>query len=552
MRRPKFSGRPFPVTFVDATATAGLMAKFVQGDPAKKKYIVESTGTGVAFLDFDADGRLDVFLVNSTRFSAVAGAQPANHLYRNLGGGNFADVSSKAGIARSGWGNGVCGGDFDNDGREDLYVTYWGPNSLFRNRGDGTFEDVAAKAGAAGPEREWSTGCTFLDYDRDGHLDLFVASYVDFQMDNAPLPGQFPFCSWGGIDVFCGPRGLKHGTSRFLRNRGGGTFEDKSAASGIGAVSRYYAFSAVAADLNGDGWTDIYVAADSTPSLYWRNNRNSTFREIGAEAGLAFNEHGAEQAGMGAAAGDFDNDGWLDITKTNFIREYPNLYRNLGRGVFEDVAMRAGLAVNPNHVLWGTGLEDLDNDAWRDLIQVSGHVYPELEARGKGEPYRGPRLVYRNLGGKFEDVSPMAGPGISARHSSRGAAFGDYDNDGDIDVLVMNMDQAPSLLRNDSKSPHKWIKLALQGTKSNRAAIGATVMLRAGGLTQTASVQSQSSYLSMNDRRLHFGLGQADTVEKITVLWPSGASEQFPAITAGRLYRLLEGSGKAQPAELPR
>jgi hypothetical protein len=550
--RPKFSGRPFPVSFTDVAAASGLNMRFVQGSALRKKYIIESTGTGVAFVDYDNDGRLDIFLVNSAPLAAAPGPRPTSHLYRNLGGGKFADVSAKAGVARPGWGNGVCGGDFDNDGHDDLYVTYRGPNSLYRNRGDGTFEDAAARAGAAGPESEWSTGCTFLDYDRDGRLDLFVASYVGFDIKTAPLPGQHPFCRWAGLAVFCGPRGLRHGTSRLLRNLGGGTFEDRTAASGIGNVQGFYAFTAMAADFNGDGWTDIYVAADSTPSLYWRNNRDGTFREIGTEAGLAFNEHGAEQAGMGVAAGDYDNDGWLDITKTNFIREYPNLYRNLGRGVFDDVAMRAGLAVNPDHVLWGAGFEDLDNDGWRDHIQVSGHVYPELEAAGKPEPYRGPRLVYRNLGGKFEDVSSIAGPGVASKHSSRGAAFGDFDNDGDIDVLVMNMDEPPSLLRNDSKSPHGWIKLLLEGSRSNRGAAGAMVTVISGAEKQTAAVQSQSSYLSVNDRRLHFGLGAAESVDKITVIWPSGAAEEFPRAEAGRLYRLVEGSGKAEPLEMPR
>ncbi len=543
--RPKFSGRPFPASFVDVAAPAGLDMKFVCGQPEKKKYIIEANGTGVAFVDYNNDGRPDIYLVNSFRLEGFAGgAAPTNRLYRNDGRGKFTDVTRQAGLDHFGWGNGVCGGDFDNDGHEDLYVTYWGPNVLYRNRGDGTFEDATARAGVAGPEKEWSTGCTFLDFDRDGHLDLFVVSYVGFDLERTPLPGQFPFCIWKNAPVYCGPRGLPYGNATLFHNRGDGTFEDVSERAGIRPLQGCYGFTATAADLNRDGWTDSYAACDSTPSLFFRNNQDGTFSELGTESGVAYNEHGAEQAGMGVSISDYDNDGWLDVLKTNFIGDYPNLYRNLGKGIFDDVVLPAGLAVNPGYVVWGTGFEDLDNDGWRDVFQVTGHVYPEIQHIDPSERYAGPRLVYRNLGdGRFEDVSELAGPGVKEKHASHGAAFGDFDNDGDIDVLIMNMDEPPSLLRNDLESGRRWIKVQLAGARSNRSAIGATVTIHIADKTQTAAVLSQSSFLSMNDRRLHFGLGEATRVDKITVQWPSGGVEEFPGAPAGTLALLVEGSG---------
>ena len=404
--RPKPSGRPFPARFTDVALEAGLKDPFIQGHPTKKTYIVEATGGGAALIDFDNDGWLDVFLVNGSQFEPTTAR---SRLYRN-NGGKFTEVPN---VGRSGWGNGVCAGDYDNDGRIDLYVTYWGHNSLLRNK-DG-FEDVALKAGVAGPKDEWSTGCTFIDYDRDGWLDLFVASYVAFDVKKTPLPGQAPYCTYKDKPVYCGPRGLPHGTLTLYRNRGDGAFEDAS--SKVRSASPCYAFTAVTADLNADGWPDLYVACDSTPSLYFRNNRNGTFTELATEAGIAYNEHGAEQAGMGIAVADYDNNGTLDLTKTNFINDYPNLYRNAGKGIFEDAAVTAGLGVNPQYVLWGTGLEDFDNDGLRDLMQVSGHVFTDIP----GEPWAGPRLLYRNLGGgQFEDVSDLAGPG-SAQSTPAGA-----------------------------------------------------------------------------------------------------------------------------------
>jgi enediyne biosynthesis protein E4 len=550
--RAASSGRPFPVSFVDVASDAGLHMKFTSGNEIRKKYVIEANGSGVAFLDYDNDGLPDIFLVNGSRLEGFPGGQaPTNYLYRNQGNGHFQDVTKKAGLDHAGWGNGVCAADVDNDGNLDLYVTYWGTNVLYRNNGDGTFSDVTAKAGVGGPGNQWSTGCTFLDYDRDGHVDLLVTSYIDFIPEKTPAPGQFPFCMWKGAPVYCGPRGLPFGKATLYHNRGDGTFEDVSVKAGIRQAKDFYAFTAVAADLDGDGWTDIYIACDSTPSLYFRNNRDGTFRELATEAGIAYSEHGAEQAGMAVSVSDFDNDGRLDILKTNFTGDYPNLYRNVLKGFFSDIAVKAGLAVNPNHVVWGGGLVDLDNDGWKDIFLVTGHVYPEVQSIDPTEPYKGPRLVYRNLGnGKFEDVSAISGPAVMKAFSSRGAAFGDFDNDGDIDVLIMNMHEAPSLLRNDLKSANHWLKVRLQGTKSNRAAIGATVNVRAGKLSQTDPVLSQSSFLSHNDLRLHFGLGDAARVDGITVHWPSGDVEEFPGTAADGLVLLVEGTGKTQAVPL--
>jgi hypothetical protein len=550
--RAAASGRPFPVSFVDVAAAAGLHMKFTSGNETRKKYVIEANGSGVAFRDYDNDGFLDIFLVNGSRLEGFGGgAPPPNYLYRNEGNGHFRDVTKKAGLDHAGWGNGVCAADVDNDGNLDLYVTYWGTNVLYRNNGDGTFSDATSRAGVGGPGNLWSTGCTFLDYDRDGHVDLLVTRYIDFRPEKTPAPGAFPFCTWKGAPVYCGPRGLPFGSITLYHNRGDGTFEDVSEESGIRQVKDFYAFTAVAADLDGDGWTDIYVACDSTPSLYFRNNRDGTFRELATEAGIAYSEHGAEQAGMAVSVSDFDNDGRLDILKTNFTGDYPNLYRNIRKSFFSDVAVKAGLGVNPNYVVWGSGMVDLDNDGWKDIFQVTGHVYPEVQSIDPTELYKGPRLVYRNLGnGKFEDVSAMSGPAVARVSSSRGAAFGDFDNDGDIDVLIMNMHEAPSLLRNDLKNANHWLKVRLQGTRSNRAAIGATVNVRAGKLSQTEPVLSQSSFLSHNDLRLHFGLGVVARVDGITVRWPSGDVEEFPGAAADCLVLLVEGSGRTQPAPL--
>ena len=550
--RGTLSGRPFPIKFVDVGRAAGLDMKFTYGGDESKKYIIEANGSGVAFLDYDNDGWLDLFLVNGSRLEGFGDQpSPTSRLYRNSRDGRFIDVTEKAGAGHAGWGGGVCAGDVDNDGDLDLFVAYWGPNRLYVNSGAGTFTEVAARSGVAGPAKEWSSGCTFLDYDRDGLLDLFVTSYQEFDPARAPAPGQGSTCEWKGMPVFCGPRGLPYGGSTLFRNRGDGTFEDVTRQTGIGGVKGYYAFTAVAADLNRDGWVDLFVASDSTPSLFFRNNGTGSFSEIGAETGLAFNEHGFEQGGMGVGVGDFDRDGWLDLIKTNFAGDYPNVYHNTEDGIFEDVVVRAGLAVNPQFVGWGVDLVDLDNDGWQDILQVNGHVYPELDRQRRiHEEYRQRRLVYRNLGGgRFEDVSTLMDSALDEKKSSRGAAFGDFDNDGDVDVAVMNMGEAPSLYRNDLGGSNHWVQFRLQGTKSNRAAIGATATLHSGGAMQARAVLSQSSFVSHSDLRLHFGLGEAKKFDKVTVRWPSGSEEEFPGSGGDRRYLLVEGSGAIVPLE---
>ncbi len=533
------SGKNWLALFTDVAAESGLTMIYQSGNERTKKYIIEANGSGVGLVDFDNDGWLDVLLVNGSRLDGPAPG--TTKLYRNRGNGKFIDVTAKSGVGRAGWGSGVCAGDFDNDGFTDLYVTYWGPNSLYRGAAGGVFTDVATKAGVAGPEKEWSSGCTFIDYDRDGLLDLFVTSYQPFDLAKAPPPGKGSNCEWKGLPVFCGPRGLPFGRVTLYHNRGGGLFEDVTAASGVGKPQGFYAFTAVAADLNQDGWPDLLVASDSTPSLLFRNNKDGTFSELATEAGVAFSEHGFEQGGMGVAVGDLNGDGRLELMKTNFAGDHPNLFRNAGGLAFDDGVLAMGLGVNPQYVAWGVGFADLDNDGLLDILQVNGHVYPELDARGGHERYRNPRIVYRNLGARFEDVSALAGPGIAQLRSSRGAAFGDIDNDGDIDVVVMNMGETPSLLRNNLVAPGRhWVRLKLEGTKSNRSAIGAVVTVEAGGRTQTLPVLSQSSYLSQNDFRLHFGLGETTKIDSVTVIWPNGGRQEFRDVAVDRSVTLKE------------
>ena len=540
--RAKSSGLPFHASLTDVAGNAGLSAPVIYGGVERNDYIVEAIGCGAALLDYDNDGWLDIFLLSGTRWEdAPSGA--TNRLYRNNRDGTFTDVTEKAGLTRTGWACGVTVGDYNNDGFEDLFVTYWGRNVLYRNNGDGTFTDVTKAAGLEGDEVRWSTGCTFVDYDRDGKLDLFVSRYMRFDPKKIPAAGRAPECNFKGVLVNCGPRGLPTDTHSLYHNNGDGTFTDVSAHAGITAAGGTYGLTAVAADFNDDGWPDIYVACDSTPSLLFRNNHDGTFTECGLEMGVALNEDGQEQAGMGLGIGDFNLDGQLDILKTHFTEDTPALYANQRKSGFTDVTIRSGLGVETRFVSWGAGIVDLDNNGQPDLFWVTGSVYPEVEKKLPQYPYHTPPVLFRNLGnGRFEELFAEAGPGMLAPHSSRGCAFGDFDNDGDLDILIVNLNEPPSLLRNDVTGHAHWIKVKLVGVKSNRSAIGARVTVKYGGLMQAQEVLAQSSYLSTNDRRLHFGLGDVDSVS-LEVRWPSGQRQSFAKVAADQLVTINEQSG---------
>ena len=443
-------------------------------------------------------------------------------------------------------------GDYDNDGFDDLFITYYGHNVLYRNNGDGTFTDVTEKAGLRQEAVRYGAGCTWVDYDRDGRLDLFVATYLNTTIEKLPKPGENADCRWKGVPVNCGPRGLPTGFVQLFHNNGDGTFTDVSKPSGVAAVAGSYPMTAVAADYDNDGWPDIYVACDSTPSWMFRNQHDGTFRQEALERGVALSEDGLEQAGMGIGVGDYDLDGNLDIFKTHFADDTNVLYRNDGKGHFDDVTIRAGVGVETRYVGWGTGIVDLDNDGFPDLFVVTGSVYPEVEQKLPAYPFRTPRLVFRNLGdGRFEELIDEAGSGVGAAHASRGCAFGDFDNDGDVDILVMNMNEPPSLLRNDVTGNGRWLKVLLVGAASNRSAIGGRVIARYGGRTQAQEVTAQSSFYSANDRRLHFGLGEA-TKADLTIRWPNGATEQIAGVDANQLVVIGEGKGIVRQGKLGR
>jgi enediyne biosynthesis protein E4 len=536
---------PPRVNFVDIAAGAGLTAKTVAGDEKRKKYIIETTGSGAAFFDYDNDGWPDVFLVNGSTLAGFPNGQgPTSHLYHNNGDGTFTDVTRKAGVALRGWGQGVCAGDYDNDGWIDLYVTFWGHNVLLRNNGDGTFTDVTKKVGLWRDSARWGTGCAFVDYDRDGHLDLFVSEYVDFDPNHTPEPGSSSLCQWKGISVMCGPRGLKGTQDELYHNNGNGTFTDVSEKSGISKTDPYYCFTALTGDFDNDGWPDIFVACDSTPSLLFHNNHDGTFAEVAVKVGVAYNEDGREEAGMGAHAGDYDGDGWLDIIRTNFSDETSTLYHNNGDGTFTDVTYVAGLGVNTQFLGWGTLFVDVDNDGWPDLFMANGHVYPEVDSNGLISTFRERKVLYWNQhNGKFRDVSLDAGPGITTPFNSHGVAAADFDNDGALEILVNNSHDPPSLLKNNGEHGN-WLSLKLVGTKSNRDAIGARVTVRADGHQQLQEVRSGGGYISQSDFRLHFGLGKATKAETVEVKWPSGLRQVFHDVDADKFYQIQEGSGQ--------
>jgi hypothetical protein len=539
--RGKASGIPFHSRFTDVARQAGLLEPVVYGSADHKPYILETVGCGAAFIDYDNDGWIDIFLLGGTTLDGSR--QGTNRLYHNNRDGTFSDVTEHAGLTRSGWASAVCIGDYDNDGFDDLFVTYWGQNVLFHNNGDGTFTDVTRQAGLMRKETRWGSGCTFIDYDRDGHLDLFIANYLEFDLKSMPKPGERPECNWKGVAVNCGPRGLPPGSGLLYHNNGDGTFTDVTERSGISKATGSYMMTAAAADFDNDGWPDICVACDSSPSFFFRNNHDGTFSETGLERGVAVNEDGNEQAGMGLGVGDFNLDGNLDFFRTNFADDTNILYKNDGKGYFEDVTVIAGLAVETRLVGWGAGMVDLDNDGNPDLFYVSGNIYPEVAAKYPQYPIATPRVIFRNLGnGRFEELIDSAGPAIAEPHCSRGCAFGDFDNDGDIDVLIVNLNEPPSLLRNDVARANHWLKVKLAGVHSNRSAIGARLTLHYGGKVQAQEVLSQSSFYSASDLRLHFGLGSAASAD-VEVRWPNGSRERITGIAADQLVTIREGDG---------
>ena len=539
--KPLPPGMKAPVVdFRDVAAQAGLKGVTVSGPDRGKQYIVETTGAGVAIFDYDNDGLPDIFVVNGGRLDG--GEPPIHYLYHNLGGLKFEDVTAKAGLTNTGWGQGVCAGDADNSGNVDLFVTTWGQNAFFHNLGNGTFREEAKERGLANDQRRWSTGCAFIDFNRDGYLDLVVAHYVDFDPAKTPHPGEKSQCRWKGLPVLCGPRGLPAETISLYQNDGHGHFKDVSDPMHITTPRDYYGFSVLTGDFDNDGWPDIYVACDSTASLYYHNLGGKNFEEIGAKAGVAYNEDGREQAGMGVAAGDFNHRGLLDIFKTNFADDTHTLYRNHGNNDFEDDTIDSGLAVNTRYLGWGTAFLDFDNDGWPDLIIANGHVYPEVESGHSGERFKQHRLLYWNRGdGQFYDLSGAAGPGIADEHSSRGLAVGDLDNDGQQEIVIVNMGEAPSLLKNLAPASGHSLTVRVL-TSTGRDAIGARVTLSAGGQKQIDEVRSGGSFLSQNDLRLHFGLGKS-TAADLTIRWLSGKTETFTKVDAGFVVTVQEGKG---------
>ena len=566
------------VHFTDIAAKAGLTAPIVFGGETTKKYIIETTGTGVAIFDYDNDGWPDIFIVNGTKLEGFpSGKAPTSHLYHNNHDGTFTDVTEKAGLTHTGWGQGVCAGDYDNDGFEDLYVTYYGKNVLYHNNGNGTFTDVSEKAGVAGT-KAWSTGCAFVDYDRDGKLDLMVANYVDYDSATAFAPGEKASCMWKGVPVMCGPRGLPWGKNTLYHNLGNGTFEDVTKKAKIDQTNGHYAFSVSTFDYDDDGWPDIFVACDSTASVLYHNNRDGTFTDVAVISGAAFNDDGREQAGMGSTVGDYDGDGRPDIFKTNFSDDTSTLLHNNGDGTFDDKTFPAGFGLNTQYLGWGTMFLDVNNDGWPDLLLVNGHVYPEVDSQHLGSSFLEPKILYHNNGnGTFTDISASAGPAITATSSARGLAVGDLWNDGRMSAVISNMSAAPMLLVNDLRNGNHWIAFRTVGAfkkevkevkegkevndkstndvsaisfASNRDGIGAKITVKVGNRLLVDEVRSGSSYDSNNDMRVHFGLGEATKIDWVQVRWPSGLTERFGNLPVDSFQTLREGTGTSVNADL--
>ena len=539
-----------PIRFIDVAGKAGVTLRNVSGGP-RKDYILEAAGNGAAFFDYDDDGDMDLLLVNGSTFEKFKqGGGPMVALYSNDGKGKFSDVTGQSGLTKKGWGMGVCVADYDNSGFQDIYVTAYGPNILFRNKGDGTFADATEPAGVG--DSHWSTTCAFGDYNRDGYVDLYVANYVAFDEETTPGRGTSSLCQYRGMDVFCGPRGLPGEPDVLYRNNGDGTFKDVTHSAKIDDPG-YYGFGVIFSDVNNDEWPDIYVANDSTPNFLFRNNTDGTFSEVGLEAGVALSEEGRPQAGMGVDVGDYNNDGYFDIFVTNFSEDTNTLYQNNGDETFNVVTSAAGLGRSSLPYLgWGTGLVDLDNDGYLDIFIANGHIYPKIDQFAFGSTFLERNQLYQNQGnGRFLELTEELEVGLLTRKSSRGAAFGDYDNDGDVDILLTNLDDRPSLLRNEGGNRNHWVTLRLVGRvvgrlvgrKSNRDAIGARITAEIGDRTQTTEVRSGGSYLSHNDSRVHFGLGQETHVKRLEIRWPSGLVENFRDIQGDQFLQVTEGQG---------
>jgi hypothetical protein len=539
--------------FTDVTSRTGI--KFNHASAPEKKYIVESMSGGVLLIDYDRDGWLDIYLTNApTVDMALKNQRSRSALYHNNGDGTFTDVTEKAGVAFPGFAMGGAVGDYNNDGWPDMYITCLGANVLYRNNGDGTFTDVAATAGVADPR--WSAGAAFGDYDGDGYLDLLVSNYVDFKLNDLPGFGSSPTCKYRGIDVQCGPRGLKGAGDSLYHNNGDGTFTDVSKQTGLDDPNGYYGLQVVWSDFGNTGRLDAYVADDSTPNLFYRNDGNGKFKEIGLESGTAVSGDGSEQGSMGVAVGDYLHTGRFSIFVTNFVDEYDTLYRNDGDNNFTDVSLAAKMAQSSRpYVKWGAGFADFDNDTWLDLFVVNGHVYPQIDSQPQGARYRQPKLLHMNLGdGNFCDAGKQSGPALNEPRASRGAAFGDLDNDGNVDVVVGDLDGPPMVLHNDGGFGNHWITFELGAIKGNPLAIGARVKVVAGGVAQTDEVRSGGSYLSQNDLRLHFGLGKTTKIDSIEIRWNSGKVETIKDVPADKFYSIREGDGivpfeKIRPAK---
>jgi enediyne biosynthesis protein E4 len=532
-------------SFTNVGREAGLTAPIVFGGVSANKFLLETTGTGAAWIDYDGDGKLDLLFVNGSRLEGFpSGQAPTSHLYRNRGDGTFEDVTVRAGLNATGWGQGACVGDYDNDGHDDLMVTYYGQNRLYHNQGDGRFEDVTRAAGLSQTRTRWGTGCAFLDYDRDGRLDLFAANYIDLDLATAPTP-ESGLCRYKGLPVACGPPGLTGGKNVLYHNRGDGTFEDVSERSGITRASGTYGLGVSTLDFDDDGWVDLYVANDSNPSALYRNNHDGTFTDIGVISGCAYSQDGKPQAGMGVAIGDFDRNGTMDVFKTNFAGDTSTLYSNLGDGHCEDRTFAAGIGTNTRWLGWGTGFVDFDNDGWLDLFLSNGHVYPEVAQLKAEAGYKQRKVIYRNLGnGRFRDITGDVGPPATDAKAGRGAAFGDYNDDGQIDVAIANVNDVPDLYRLNGDPANHWVTLKLVGVASNRDAIGARVRCVIGTVEQSQEVRGGGSYLSQNDFRVHFGIGAATRVDRLEVRWPNGREETWGPLDADRLHTLKEGGGR--------